>query len=332
MKWGGLFGRCAYYLERSLFAGPGSSLPPTAQTTELSPMSARIIDGKEIAAAVRSDVREGVERRLAAGHRAPVLRVVLIGDHAASASYVRGKVKAAAEVGIDSQTIQHPSSITQTDLLRIIDALNNDPDVDGILVQLPLPDHIDESAVIHALDPEKDVDGFTPENVGRLVIGEEAFEPCTPAGIVEMVRRSGVETVGAHAVIIGRSNIVGKPMANLLLRKGLDATVTVCHSRTRDLPALSRQADILIAAIGRAEFVKGDWVKEGATIIDVGINRVDDSSRERGYRLVGDVDFEAARARSSWITPVPGGVGPMTIAMLLSNTLRAADRRTGHDA
>jgi methylenetetrahydrofolate dehydrogenase (NADP+) / methenyltetrahydrofolate cyclohydrolase len=292
-------------------------------------MPAQIIDGAAVAAQVRAEVRTAVEARRAAGHRAPVLRVVLVGEHPASASYVRGKIRAAAEAGIDSQTLHQPADLPEADLLALIGDLNADPDVDGILVQLPLPDHVDESRVIHALDPEKDVDGFHPENVGRLVIGEEAFEPCTPAGIVEMLQRSGIPTAGAHAVIIGRSNIVGKPMANLLLRKGVDATVTVCHSRTRDLAGLARQADILIAAIGRAHFVTADMVKEGAAVIDVGINRVDDPAHERGYRLVGDVDFEGARQRAGWITPVPGGVGPMTIAMLLKNTLVAANRRTG---
>jgi methylenetetrahydrofolate dehydrogenase (NADP+) / methenyltetrahydrofolate cyclohydrolase len=292
-------------------------------------MPAQIIDGAAVAAQVRAEVRTAVEARRAAGHRAPVLRVVLVGEHPASASYVRGKIRAAAEAGIDSQTLHQPADLPEADLLALIGDLNADPDVDGILVQLPLPDHVDESRVIHALDPEKDVDGFHPENVGRLVIGEEAFEPCTPAGIVEMLRRSGIPTAGAHAVIIGRSNIVGKPMANLLLRKGVDATVTVCHSRTRDLAGLARQADILIAAIGRAHFVTADMVKEGAAVIDVGINRVDDPAHARGYRLVGDVDFEGARQRAGWITPVPGGVGPMTIAMLLKNTLVAANRRTG---
>jgi methylenetetrahydrofolate dehydrogenase (NADP+) / methenyltetrahydrofolate cyclohydrolase len=292
-------------------------------------MPAQLIDGAAIAAQVRAEVRDGVETRRSAGHRVPVLRVVLVGDHPASASYVRGKIRAAAEAGIDSQTITLDASVSEADLLRLIGDLNADPDVDGILVQLPLPDHIREQEVIHALDPEKDVDGFHPENVGRLVIGQEAFEPCTPAGIVELLTRSGIETVGAHAVIVGRSNIVGKPMASILLRKGLDATVTVCHSRTRDLPAITRQADILIAAIGRAHFVTAEMVREGAAVIDVGINRMDDPSRERGYRLVGDVDFEAVRERAAWITPVPGGVGPMTIAILLRNTLIAANRRTG---
>ena len=289
-------------------------------------MPAQLIDGKAIAAAVRADTRAAVEDWTQAGHRPPVLRVVLVGDHPASASYVRGKIKAAAEAGIDSETLRLPADISEPDLLGIIEELNTNPDVDGILVQLPLPDHVDESAVINAIDPDKDVDGFHPENVGRLVIGEPAFAPCTPAGIIEMLDRSGIETSGAHAVVIGRSNIVGKPMASLLLKRGTDATVTVCHSRTRDLPAIARQADILIAAIGRAEFVTADMVKDGAAVIDVGINRVEDASRERGYRLVGDVAFDAVREKASWITPVPGGVGPMTIAMLLHNTLVAAQR------
>lgn len=291
-------------------------------------MPAQLIDGNAIAAAVRADVREEVEAWTRSGRRPPTLRVVLVGDDPASASYVRGKTMDAAEAGMDSDTLRFPADLPEADLLALIDRLNADPDVDGILVQLPLPQHIDEAKVIHALDPEKDVDGFTPANVGRLVIGEEAFEPCTPAGIVEMLQRTGIETRGAHAVIVGRSNIVGKPMANLLLRKGLDATVTVCHSRTRDLPALTRQADILIAAIGRAGFITEDMVKPGAAVIDVGINRVEDPSRPRGYRLVGDVDFEAVREKAGWITPVPGGVGPMTRAMLLKNTLAAAHRRT----
>ena len=289
-------------------------------------MPAQLIDGKAIAAAVRADTRAAVEDWTQAGHRAPVLRVVLVGDHPASASYVRGKIKAAAEAGIDSETLRFPADLSEADLLGVVGELNANPEVDGILVQLPLPDHVDESKVIHAIDPDKDVDGFHPENVGRLVIGEPAFAPCTPAGILEMLARSGIETSGAHAVVIGRSNIVGKPMANLLLQRGTDATVTVCHSRTRDLSAIASQADILIAAIGRAEFVTADMVKEGAAVIDVGINRVEDATRERGYRLVGDVDFAAVREKAGWITPVPGGVGPMTIAMLLQNTLAAAQR------
>jgi methylenetetrahydrofolate dehydrogenase (NADP+)/methenyltetrahydrofolate cyclohydrolase len=289
---------------------------------------AHLIDGKALAASLRSDVADGVAAFRSATGRAPGLRVVLVGDNPASESYVRGKQRAAEEVGIDAETLRRPADLSQADLLALIAQLNADDAVDGILVQLPLPGGIDESAVIRAIDPAKDVDGFHPENVGRLALGEDTLEPCTPAGIVEMLRRAGVETRGAHAVVLGRSNIVGKPMASLLLRHGLDATVTVCHSRTRDLAGITRQADILIAAIGRAEFVTADMVKPGATVIDVGINRVEDLTRERGYRLVGDVEFDAVAEVAGAITPVPGGVGPMTIAMLLANTLRAAERRS----
>jgi len=288
---------------------------------------AQLIDGKALAAAIRSEVAEGVAEFLSANGRRPALRVILVGDNPASQSYVRGKARASGEVGIDAETLLQPADLSQDALLELVAALNADDAVDGILVQLPLPDHIDEAAVIRAIDPAKDVDGFHPENVGRLTLGEETLEPCTPAGIIEMLQRSGVETKGAHAVIIGRSNIVGKPMASLLLRRGTDATVTVCHSRTRDLATVTRQADILIAAIGRAEFVTADMVRPGAAVIDVGINRVEDATRERGYRLVGDVDFEAVSEIAGAITPVPGGVGPMTIAMLLANTLRAAQMR-----
>ncbi len=288
---------------------------------------AQLIDGTAIAADVRAEVAEGAAAFAAAHGRQPALRVVLVGDNPASQSYVRAKARAAGEAGIDAETLLRPADLSQADLLALIADLNADADVDGILVQLPLPDHVDESAIIRAIDPSKDVDGFHPENVGRLVLGEDTLEPCTPAGIVEMLRRTGVETAGAHAVVLGRSNIVGKPMASLLLRRGLDCTVTVCHSRTRDLPAITRQADVLVAAIGRAAFVTADMVRPGATVIDVGINRVDDDTRERGYRLVGDVDFDAVAEVAGAITPVPGGVGPMTIAMLLANTLRAARRR-----
>ncbi|QXD14471.1 bifunctional methylenetetrahydrofolate dehydrogenase/methenyltetrahydrofolate cyclohydrolase FolD [Rhodocaloribacter litoris] len=287
---------------------------------------AQLIDGKALAAGVRAEVRADVEAWTAAGHRPPCLRVVLVGDNPASASYVRGKQKAALEAGIDAQTLHFDASIPEAELLRVIDELNRDDGVDGILVQLPLPGHIDEQKVILAVAPEKDVDCFHPVNVGKLVIGEPRFLPCTPAGIMEMIRRHGIETRGRRAVVLGRSNIVGKPMANLLLQKGVDATVTVCHSRTRDLPALTREADLLIAAIGRARFVTAEMVKPGAVVIDVGINRVEDATRPRGYRLVGDVDFEAVQEKAGWITPVPGGVGPMTIAMLLKNTLAAARR------
>ena len=287
---------------------------------------AQLIDGKAISAQIREEVKAAVAARVAAGHRAPYLAVVLVGDDPASASYVRGKAKASAEVGIGSDTLTYDASISEAEVLDIVRRLNEDPGVDGILVQLPLPDHIDERKVIHAIDPKKDVDCFHPESVGNLVIGMDGFQPATPAGIVELIQRSGIPTSGAHCVIIGRSNIVGKPLANLMLKKGLDATVTVCHSRTRDLPAIARQADILVAAIGRAHFVTADMVKPGAVVIDVGINRLDDVTRERGYRLVGDVDFDAVEPIASHITPVPGGVGPMTIAVLLQNTLRAAEQ------
>ncbi|WP_420454057.1 bifunctional methylenetetrahydrofolate dehydrogenase/methenyltetrahydrofolate cyclohydrolase FolD [Rubrivirga sp.] len=288
---------------------------------------AHLIDGTAVAAAVRAEVAEGAAAFAAAHGRRPALRVVLVGENPASQSYVRAKARAAGQAGIDAETLLRPADFSQADLLALIADLNADPAVDGILVQLPLPEHVDEAAVTRAIDPDKDVDGFHPENVGRLVLGEDTLEPCTPAGIVELLRRTGVETTGAHAVVLGRSNIVGKPMASLLLRRGLDCTVTVCHSRTRDVDAITRQADILVAAIGRAEFVTADMVKPGATVIDVGINRVEDESRERGYRLVGDIDFDAVSEVAGAITPVPGGVGPMTIAMLLANTLRAAERR-----
>lgn len=289
---------------------------------------AQIINGKEIAADVRQDVRTKVDEWTSSGNPAPALVVVLVGDDPASASYVRGKTRAAEEAGIRSETRRFDASISQQELLRVLDELNADDDVDGILVQLPLPHHIDEAAVIRAVDPDKDVDGFHPMNAGRLLLGLPGFVPATPAGIVELLRRSGISTSGKRAVIVGRSNIVGKPLASLLMRKGIDATVTVCHSRTQHLSQVTREADILIAAIGVPEFVKADMVKQGAVVIDVGVNRVEDSTRERGYRLVGDVDYAHVSEIAGWITPVPGGVGPMTIAMLLQNTLEAARARS----
>jgi methylenetetrahydrofolate dehydrogenase (NADP+)/methenyltetrahydrofolate cyclohydrolase len=287
----------------------------------------QIIDGKAIAAQVRAEVKAEVEAWVQAGHRPPYLAVILVGDNPASASYVRGKTKAAAEVGIASDTLHFDTSISEAELLAEIARLNDDEGVDGILVQLPLPDHIDPSRVLNAIRPDKDVDGFHPINAGRLLLGEPGFVPATPAGILELLRRSGIETTGKHAVVVGRSNIVGRPLAALLLHRGIDATVTVCHSRTRDLAALTRTADILVAAIGRPRYITADMVREGAVVIDVGINRVDDPSHPRGYRLAGDVDFEAVAEKAGWITPVPGGVGPMTIALLLRNTLYAAQRR-----
>ena len=289
-----------------------------------SDVQAQLIDGKALAQEVRREVREAVDQWTSQGRRAPYLAVVLVGDDPASHSYVRGKTRAAGEAGIESDTLAFDADVGQDELMDVVDKFNRDPDVDGILVQLPLPDGLDADAVIQSINPDKDVDGLTHTNAGRLVAGADGFVPATPAGVIEMLRRSGIETSGRHAVVIGRSNLVGKPLANLLLRRGTDATVTVCHSRTSDLAALTRQADILVAAIGRAHFVTADMVKEGAAVIDVGINRIEDASRERGYRLVGDVDFEAVGAKAGYLTPVPGGVGPMTIAMLLKNTLKAA--------
>lgn len=286
--------------------------------------TARIIDGKKIAGQVRAETGDAVARWRQEGHRAPFLSVVLVGENPASASYVRGKTRACGEAGIKSDTLTYPDTITEAELLAIVDRLNADEGVDGILVQLPLPDQINERHVINRIDPNKDVDGFHPVNVGCLVLGHPGFLPATPAGIIELLRRSDIQIAGRTAMIVGRSNIVGKPLANLLIQKGCDATVTVCHSRTPDLPAVTRQADILIAAIGRAEFITADMVKDGAAVIDVGINRVDDPTRERGYRLTGDVAFKEVARKAGWITPVPGGVGPMTIAMVLRNTWLAA--------
>jgi methylenetetrahydrofolate dehydrogenase (NADP+)/methenyltetrahydrofolate cyclohydrolase len=270
-------------------------------------------------------VAEEVARLSRAG-RKPGLAAVLVGEDPASAVYVRSKGKACEEAGMHSVTLRLPAATTEAELLETVDRLNADPDIHGILVQLPLPKPINSEKVLRRIDPAKDVDGFHPVNVGKLVVGDaSAFRPATPYGVQQMLIRSGIETKGAHAVIVGRSNIVGRPMANLLIQQGPggDATVTVCHSKTRDLPAITRTADIVIAAIGKAEFVTADMVRPGAVVIDVGINRVDDPSRPRGYRLVGDVAFEPVSRIASAITPVPGGVGPMTIAMLLQNTLQA---------
>lgn len=288
---------------------------------------AQIIDGKAIAAQVQAEVKAEVEHWVRAGHRPPYLAVILVGDNPASTSYVRGKTQAAADVGIASDTRQFDASISEAELLVEIEHLNAHEGVDGILVQLPLPDHIDSSRVLHAIRPDKDVDGFHPVNAGRLLVGEPGFVPATPAGILELLRRSGIETVGKHVVVVGRSNIVGRPLAALLLHRGIDATVTVCHSRTHDLSAFTRTADILVAAIGHPRYITADMVRKGAVVIDVGINRVEDPDHPRGYRLVGDVDFESVAEKAGWITPVPGGVGPMTIALLLRNTLYAAQQR-----
>ena len=291
-------------------------------------MPAELIDGVAIARAIRDEVACDV-RRLAQRGIVPGLRVVLVGDDPASAVYVRSKGKATEEAGMKSVTIRLPADTTQADLLVRVDALNADPSVHGILVQMPLPRQIDADAIVRRIRPDKDVDGFHPVNVGKNLIGErDGFVPCTPAGVQELLVRSGVETRGAECVIVGRSNIVGKPMMALMVQNaaGANATVTVCHSATRDLAAHTRRADILIVAAGRPRMVTGDMIRPGAVVIDVGINRIADSSTKSGYRLVGDVDFESAREVASLITPVPGGVGPMTIALLLRNTVRAAER------
>jgi methylenetetrahydrofolate dehydrogenase (NADP+) / methenyltetrahydrofolate cyclohydrolase len=288
-------------------------------------MSARILDGTAIAKAIREEVAAEVVHLSRSG-RKPGLAAVLVGEDPASAVYVRSKGKACEEAGMHSVTMRLPAETSEAELLETVDRLNADPDIHGILVQLPLPKHVNSERVLRRIDPGKDVDGFHPVNVGKLVTGDKnAFRPATPYGVQQMLIRSGIETKGANAVIVGRSNIVGKPMANLLIQQGPggDATVTVCHSRTKDLPAVTRGADILIAAIGKAEFVTGDMVRPGAVVIDVGINRVDDASHPKGYRLVGDVAYASVAEKASWITPVPGGVGPMTIAMLLRNTLQA---------
>lgn len=288
-------------------------------------MSARIIDGVALAKTIRAEVAEAVGTLKGTGRR-PGLAAVLVGEDPASAVYVRSKGKACEEAGMHSVTIRLPAETTEADLLATVDRLNADPEIHGILVQLPLPKHINSEKVLHRIDPAKDVDGFHPVNVGKLVTGDKtAFRPATPYGVQQMLLRSGIETKGANAVIVGRSNIVGKPMANLLIQQGPggDATVTVCHSRTRDLPAVARTADILIAAIGKPEFVTADMVRPGAVVIDVGINRVEDTSKPKGYRLTGDVAYGPVAEIASAITPVPGGVGPMTIAMLLQNTLQA---------
>jgi len=290
-----------------------------------------LIDGVALAKKIRERVAEEAAALTARG-LTPGLTVVLVGDDPASAVYVRSKGRASEEAGIASDTIRLPATTSERDLLALVDRLNADRTVHGILVQMPLPKHIDPDVVIRRIDPEKDVDGFHPYNVGLLLTGsKEGYAPCTPAGVMAMLRAYGVETRGANVVVVGRSNIVGKPMAALLVQAGADAdaTVTVCHSRTRDLAEHTRRADIIIAAVGRAHLITADMVKPGAVVIDVGMNRLADETAPKGYRLVGDVDFEGVKQVAALITPVPGGVGPMTIAMLLQNTVRAAFRALG---
>lgn len=289
-------------------------------------MSATIIDGKAIAAQVRGEVAEKVSALKAKGIT-PCLAVILVGENPASVSYVTGKQKALAEVGMADRSLHLPESTTEEELLKIIDNLNKDTAVHGILVQLPLPEHINEEKVLLAIDPEKDVDGFHPMNVGNLVIGKKAFLPCTPHGIIVLLEKMGIETRGKHAVVIGRSNIVGKPVSLLLARKETNCTVTICHTGTKNMAEMTRQADILIAAAGRPHTVTKDMVKPGAVVIDVGVNRIPDDTKKSGFRLTGDCDYADLLETASFITPVPGGVGPMTIAMLMFNTLESAENR-----
>lgn len=287
-------------------------------------MSAVIIDGKQIAADVRADVADKVAELKKKG-LAPCLAVILVGENPASVSYVTGKQKALAEVGMVDRSVHLPETTTEAELLELIASLNADDSVHGILVQLPLPKHINEEKVLLAIKPEKDVDGFHPVNVGNLVIGKKAFLPCTPHGIIVLLQKMGIETSGKHAVVIGRSNIVGKPVSLLLARKDTNCTVTMCHTGTKNMAEITKQADIIVVASGHPHTLTADMVSDGAVIIDVGVNRIPDASKKSGFRLIGDCDFDDIKEKASFITPVPGGVGPMTIAMLMFNTLEAAE-------
>ena len=295
-------------------------------------MTAQIIDGKQVAADMRVELKAEVAKLKEQGI-VPGLAVVLVGEDPASKSYVTAKERACEDMGIFSDDNRLDAGISQAELMALVEKLNNDPKINGILVQLPLPDSLNEAEVLLAIDPAKDVDGFHPMNVGKMVVGEKTFLPCTPHGIIQLLMRSGVTIKGAEAVIVGRSNIVGKPLMNMLVQKNPtgNATVTVCHTRTKNLSYHTKRADIVIAAAGRPNTVTADMVKEGVVVIDVGVNRVEDATKKRGYRLVGDVDFEAVKEKASLITPVPGGVGPMTITMLLYNTVESAKRVAGLD-
>lgn len=294
-------------------------------------MECKVIDGKAVAADIRAQVAKRVESLKAKGVM-PALSVILVGDNPASVSYVTGKQKALAEAGMVDKSIHLPESTSERELLDLIAKLNADPSVHGILVQLPLPKHINEEKVTLAIDPKKDVDGFHPVNMGNLLIGRKGFLPCTPHGVLILLEQAGVQTNGARVAVIGRSNIVGKPMALLLSRKEYNSTVTLCHTGTKDLAAITREADIIIAAAGRPNTVTADMVKDGAAVIDVGVNRVPDASKKSGFRLAGDVDYEAIKEKASVITPVPGGVGPMTIALLMQNTIEAAENFAAENA
>ena len=276
---------------------------------------------------IKEEIANEVRSLTAQGHRAPHLAAVIVGEDGASMTYVANKEKSSHEVGFTSSVYRMSEKTTEKQLLETIEFLNNDPDIDGFIVQLPLPKHIDEKKVINAISADKDVDGFTPVNTGRMVLGEECFLPATPMGICTLLKRYGIETVGKHCVVLGRSNIVGTPVANLLSRKGFDCTVTICHSKTKNLKELCLQADILVVAIGKPEFVTADMVKEGAVVVDVGIHRVEDATKKNGYRVIGDVKHSEVDHKCSWVTPVPGGVGPLTIVSLLQNTLQAYKKR-----
>ncbi|MCH8193447.1 MAG: bifunctional methylenetetrahydrofolate dehydrogenase/methenyltetrahydrofolate cyclohydrolase FolD [Planctomycetes bacterium] len=290
-------------------------------------MAAGIIDGRQVASDMRAELKQEVSDLKDRGI-VPGLGVILVGDDPASKSYVTAKERACDEIGIFSDDHRLSVDTTRGALLALVQQMNEDPKINGILVQLPLPPHIDEAEVLLAVNPDKDVDGFHPMNVGRMVVGQEAFLPCTPHGVVQLLVRSNVTLQGANVVIVGRSNIVGKPLANMLMQKSKtgNATVTVCHTHTKDMTSYTRRADILIVAVGRPSTIGADMVKEGVVVIDVGVNRVEDASKKRGYRLVGDVDFEGVKEKASLITPVPGGVGPMTITMLLHNTVESAKK------
>lgn len=292
-------------------------------------METIILDGKKTSAELKAEIAEEVKKITASGARPPHLAAILVGDNGASITYVNSKVRSCQEVGFRSTLIRYPADVTEKELLDKIEELNCDPELDGFIVQLPLPPHIDENKVTLAICPDKDVDGFHPANLGKMMLNQPTFLPATPAGIMEMLSRYRIETAGKHAVIIGRSNIVGMPMDILLARKGTpgDCTVTLCHSKTRNLPEITRSADIIVAALGSPEFVRGDMVKDGVVVIDVGITRVADSSKKSGFRIVGDVKFDEVAPKASYITPVPGGVGLMTIAMLMKNTLLARKLR-----
>lgn len=289
-------------------------------------MGATIIDGKAIAAEIRAEVAVKV-KKLKENGITPCLAVILVGENPASVSYVTGKQKALSEVGMNDRSIRLPENTNENELLEIIGKLNEDDSVHGILVQLPLPKYIDEEKIILAIKPEKDVDGFHPMNVGNLVIGKTTFLPCTPHGIIVLLEKMGIKTDGKHAVVVGRSNIVGKPVSLLLARKNINCTVTICHTGTKNMKEMTRLADILVVASGRPNTVTKDMVKPDATVIDVGVNRIPDDSKKSGFRLVGDCDFDEIKEIASFITPVPGGVGPMTISMLICNTLLAAENK-----